>query len=167
MSTKSGTYKGHRFHGDPIRFEVVANFIFETWKRDIKYIADVAGGRGMLSRLLNKKFNYESTVIDPRGYSLVGVSNIKEEYHLEDASYYDLVVGLHPDQATRVVAESALVTNTLLIPCCNFWNKTTPLNTNELINEISKYYDDNNVKYEKITLNFSGPKNIALATFRN
>ena len=54
MSTKTGIYKGHKFHGDPQRFEVVADFVFDTFGRNIEYIADVAGGRGMLSRILNK-----------------------------------------------------------------------------------------------------------------
>ncbi len=64
------------FHGDPARFEVVAEFIFVTFGREIKHIADVAGGKGMLSRILAKKYNYEPTVVDPRGYSLLDVSNL-------------------------------------------------------------------------------------------
>jgi hypothetical protein len=51
--------KQHRFHGDANRFEVVAAFIYERYGRSIRYIADVAGGRGMLSRILQKKYNYE------------------------------------------------------------------------------------------------------------
>jgi len=57
MSTKRGKYKRHKFHGDPKRLEVVADFIFETFGRNVKYIADVAGGQGMLTRILNKKYS--------------------------------------------------------------------------------------------------------------
>ncbi|MBP7785717.1 hypothetical protein KA062_00470 [Patescibacteria group bacterium] len=164
MSTKGGTYKGHKFHGDPQRFEVVAGFVFETFGRNIEYIADVAGGRGMLSRVLNKKYNYKSTVVDPRGYPLLGVDNLQEEFSSEDASYYDLVIGLHPDEATIEVAKSALGTNTILIPCCNFWNQNKKLGRDAMISEISKFYESNGVKYKVVTFDFEGPKNIGLVT---
>ena len=58
----------HRFHGDPERFDVVAEFINGKYGKSIRYIADVAGGRGMLSRILRKRYNYESEVVDPRGW---------------------------------------------------------------------------------------------------
>jgi len=167
VSTKSGRYKGHRFHGDPQRFEVVADFVFDTFGKKIKYIADVAGGRGMLSRILNKKYNYNSEVIDPRGYTLVGVPSKKDEFSPERASFYDLVIGLHPDETTREVAESALVTNTFLVPCCNFWDRTKKLGRDALLEEISKFYDANKVKYEQIVLDFEGPKNIGLVSYKS
>jgi hypothetical protein len=165
MSTKTGIYKGHKFHGDPQRFEVVADFVFDTFGRSIEYIADVAGGRGMLSRILNKKYNYKSTVFDPRGYTLVGVESRLDEFKPEDASYYDLVIGLHPDEATHVVVESALVTNTIVIPCCNFWDQSRKLGRNALIEEISKYYKEKGIRYQKVEFDFKGPKNIGLVSF--
>lgn len=165
MSTKGGKCRGHMFHGDPARFEVVAEFIFVTFGREIKYIADVAGGKGMLSRILAKKYNYEPTVVDPRGYSLLGVSNLATEYSSSTASYYDLIVGLHPDQATREIALSALTTNTLLIPCCNFWDNTRKLGRDALLSEIERYYDDQKIKYKRVIFDFEGPKNIGLVTF--
>lgn len=165
MSTKGGKYKNHRFHGDPKRFEVVADFVNEYFGKKVKYIADVAGGRGMLSRVLNKKYNYESEVIDPRGYTLVGVTNRKEEYSSEFASFYDLIIGLHPDEATKEVAKSALVKPTILIPCCNFWDQTKKLGRDALLEEISKYYLENDIKFEQVNFDFEGPKNIGLVTF--
>ncbi|MEZ4559963.1 MAG: hypothetical protein R2851_17115 [Caldilineaceae bacterium] len=55
----------HRFHGGPERFEVLAAFIADYFGQSIEYIADVAGGQGMLSLVLNKRYNYRSEVIDP------------------------------------------------------------------------------------------------------
>ena len=63
----------------------------------------------MLSRILNKKYNYQAEVIDPRHYQVVGVQNRQCEYVSDMASYYDLVIGLHPDEAVREVVESAKV----------------------------------------------------------
>ena len=65
MSTKGGKYRGHRFHGDPQRFEVVADFIAETFGRNIDYIADVAGGRGMLTRILRKSITTMRRLLTP------------------------------------------------------------------------------------------------------
>ena len=86
----------------------------------------------MLTRILNKKYNYEAEVIDPRGWALKGVSNQQKEYSPDMASYYDLVVGLHPDEATRSITESAGITKTLLIPCCNFWDNKKKLGRDAL-----------------------------------
>ena len=153
----------HRFHGDPKRFEVLAAFIAERFGRKIRYIADVAGGQGMLTRLLNKRYNYESEVIDPRGWVLRGVPNRPVEYDASMADFYDLVVGLHADEATRPVAESALIRPTILVPCCNFWSKEK-LGRDALVEAIEAYYAAHRVRYERVTFAFRGPKNIGIVT---
>lgn len=154
----------HKFHGTPERFEVVADFIGERFGRNIKYIADVAGGQGMLTRYLRKKYNYEAEVIDPRGYRIVGVPGREELFNNEIAPYYDLIVGLHPDQATRAIAEAAKIRPTLLIPCCNFWDLENKLGTIKLVEAIEKYYFENNIKFERIKLDFDSIKNIGILT---
>lgn len=153
----------HRFHGGPERFEVVAEFIADYFGGGIDYIADVAGGQGMLSRVLSKKFNYSSEVIDPREHGLKGVPRRVSEYDATMAGYYDLVVGLHPDEATRPVAESALIRPTVIIPCCNFWAEEK-LGRDELVEAIELYFDQNQIYSERIELPFKGPKNIGLVS---
>ncbi|MEM7134824.1 MAG: hypothetical protein AAF702_51680 [Chloroflexota bacterium] len=159
-----GRKSQHRFHGGPERFEVVAEFVADTFGNSIRYIADVAGGQGMLSRILNKKFNYESEVIDPREHGLTGVSRRVSEYDAAMASYYDLVVGLHPDEATRPVAESSLVRPVLIFPCCNFWS-STKLGRDELVEAIEAYYDQHQIVSQRVTLPFKGPKNIGILSW--
>lgn len=149
-------------HGAEGRFEEVAEFIYNIFGRDIKYIADVAGGQGMLSKLLSKKYNYCSEVIDPRGYVLKGVENRQCEYTPDMAGYYDLIVGLHPDQATRPVVESAFTTPVLVVPCCNYWDRTRKLGTKALVEEIDKYLNENRLPHELVTFGFQGPKNIGI-----
>jgi hypothetical protein len=164
MSKLKGSYKGHMFHGSPERFEVVAELIHDTYGKNIHYIADVAGGRGMLTRILHKKYNYKAEVIDPRGWALRGVDSVKEEYSSQKASYYDLIVGLHPDEATREVAASALVRPTILIPCCNFWDPSKKLGRDALIQAIEEYYKANKISYKKVTFDFRSTTNIGLIT---
>jgi len=154
----------HRFHGAPERFEVVADYIADHFGRSIKYIADVAGGQGMLTRILCKRYNYECEVVDPRGWTIVGVKNRQEEFTFAIADYYDLIVGLHPDEATRAVAESAVIRPAILIPCCNFWDQTKKLGREALLDEISKFYDTHGVEYERVQFDFDSSKNIGLVS---
>lgn len=153
-------------NGDDSRFEEVANFVHKRFGNSIKYIADVAGGQGMLSRILNKKYNYDAEVIDPRHYQVVGVSNRECEYKSDMAGFYDLIIGLHPDEAIRDVVESAKTRPVLVVPCCNFWDRTKKLGTKEMVIEITKWLDENKIKYEIITFNFKGPKNIGILTYK-
>jgi hypothetical protein len=151
----------HRFHGDPTRFEVVARFIADRFP-DARYVADVAGGQGMLSRILRKRFGFEAEVIDPRGWALKGVPARAELYTPAMADYYDLVVGLHPDQALRNVVESAEKAAVLVVPCCNFWNSDNRLGRDELIEQISEFHNSLGGISERVTLAFNGPANHGL-----
>lgn len=151
-------------HGDETRFVIVADFIYNRFGHNIKYIADVAGGQGLLSKILQKKYNYRPEVIDPRGYTLKGIINQQCEYSSDMADYYDLIIGLHPDEATRAVVESAKLRPVLIVPCCNFWNRNEKLGTKALIDAICEYMTCNNIDYELINFSFKGPKNIGILT---
>lgn len=151
-------------HGDDSRFEEIAAFIYGRYGNSIKYIADVAGGQGLLAKILCRKYNYEAEVIDPREHQLKGVSNRQGEYSQDMAGYYDLVIGLHPDEATREVVESAHEKPVLVVPCCNFWDRTQKLGSKELIASICAYLEERNIGYEIIKFNFKGPKNVGILT---
>ena len=151
----------HRFHGDPARFEVVARFVADHFP-DARYVADVAGGQGMLTRILRKRFGFEAEVIDPRGWALKGVPARAEYYTPAMADYYDLVIGLHPDQALCSVVESAAKVPALVVPCCNFWSRDTKLGRGELIKHISAFHHSLGGESERVTLGFIGPMNQAL-----
>ena len=152
-----------RCHGDDSRFEVLAAFIYEYFGNDVTYIADIAGGQGILSRILTKRYNYKSVVVDPRHYTLRGVAHREALYTPDMATFYDLIVGLHPDAATRPVAESALFRPVVIVPCCNFWDKSRKLNSLAIVDEIAAYYEKNGVTYERVTLGFQYP-NVALVS---
>jgi hypothetical protein len=151
----------YKFHGDAARFEAVADYITAHIKA--KYVADVAGGQGMLARLLNKR-GYEAEVIDPRGWTMVGVASRHAKYSADMADYYDLIIGLHPDEALRPVVESAKVRPVLVVPCCNFCDKTRKLGRNALLDEIEDYMHANDIQHEKVSFNFKGPQNIGFVT---
>jgi len=153
----------HRFHGDAKRFEVMADYIAWRYGQGVRYIADVAGGQGMLTRILCKKYNYQAEVVDPRGWVLRGVEHREGEFDPAMAAYYDLIVGLHPDEALRAVAQAALVRPTIVVPCCNFWS-AEKLGRDALVDAIGDYYRAHGVRYERVTFSFKGPKNIGLVS---
>lgn len=153
-------------HGDDTRFEVLAEYIYDNFGKTVKYIADVAGGQGCLARILNKKYNYEVDVIDPRHYILKGVNHRECEYVSDMADYYDLIVGLHPDQATRPVVESAFSRPVIIVPCCNYWDKTRKLGSKAIAEDICEFYKKNNIEYKMEQLSFSYPNFVVVAKGR-
>lgn len=153
----------HRFHGDPERFEAVATFVDKQFGSSLRYLADVAGGRGMLCRILRKRYNYDCEVVDPRGWPLNGVPNRAEDFDPSMADYYDLIIGLHADEATRAVAQAALVRPAILVPCCNFWSEEK-LGRDELLDAIEDYYRQHGVAFQRVAFPFKGPKNIGIVS---
>ncbi|MCL2665668.1 MAG: hypothetical protein FWE82_08650 [Defluviitaleaceae bacterium] len=151
-------------HGDESRFALVADFIYSRYGKSVRYIADVAGGQGLLARILNKKYNYEAEVIDPRGFCLKGVPFKQTEYVFAMAGFYDLIVGLHPDAALRDVAESAAVRPVLVVPCCNEWDKTVKLGSKELVRAVCDYFDEKKIIWETVEFGFKGPMNVGIIT---
>jgi hypothetical protein len=163
MDKESGAMGRHRFYGAEDRFEVVADFIAERYWQRVRYIADVAGGQGMLARILTKKYNFACEVIDPRGWVLKGIQNRAEEFNPALAQFYDLIVGLHCDEALRQVAACAKIRPVILVPCCNFWSEEK-LGQFELLAAIEEYYREQGVRFERVTFGFKGPKNIGLVS---
>lgn len=151
----------HRFHGDPARFDALAGFVVERFP-DARYVADVAGGQGMLARVLAKKFGVDCDVIDPRGWTLKGVSHREVEFTSDLADYYDLVIGLHPDEALRPVVDSAAVRPVVVVPCCNFWSRTERLGRDALVETIDTQHRSIGGTTELVSFGFAGPKNTGL-----
>jgi hypothetical protein len=151
----------HRFHGDATRFEVVADFVARRFP-DARTAADVAGGQGMLARLLRKRHNIDCDVVDPRGWVLRGVHGRADEFDPAMASYYDVIIGLHPDEALRAVVEAAAVRPAVVVPCCNFWDRDRKLARDALLSEIEGAHPG---AVERVELRFRGPHNRALVMF--
>ena len=160
--TKRPTEVGrHRFHGDPARFGAAADIVVARFPQ-ARYVADVAGGQGMLSRLLRKRHNVRSEVIDPRGWTLRGVPSRPEAFVADMADHYDLVVGLHPDEALREVVLAARRRPVLVVPCCNFWSATSRLGRDALVESIRRFHTARAGTAEMVNLGFAGPYNVGL-----
>ena len=123
---------------DSRRFCAFADFIHNTYPT-VKTVADIAGGRGNLSYYLHK-LGYNSTIIDSRFTKLpawmiktlrklsvkkgklIEIPRIVNKVQDVDLSSFDLVVGLHPDEATEHVIIKAIKYNKsfAIVPCCVF-----------------------------------------------
>src|SRR5947209_12084097 len=112
----------------------------------------------MLARLLSKHHNIDCDVIDPRGWVLRGVSLRAEEYKASMAAYYDVIVGLHPDEALREVVASAATCPVVVVPCCNFWDREARLGRDELLAAITAHHSRSGGEVEAVTFAFRGPK---------
>ena len=155
--------KQHLLYGDPRRFDVVADFVIRRYSGSAQYIADVAGGKGLLTRTLSKRGNFICELIDPRKTVVKGILHRAEEFRSEMADYYDLLVGLHPDEALRELAKAALIRPVVLIPCCNYWDEERR-GQKELLEAIEDFYRKNMVHFERLILDFKGPKNTAIVS---
>jgi hypothetical protein len=82
-----------------------------------------------------------------------------------DAPSYDLLVALHPDQATRAGAGAgaARFRPAVLIPCCNFWAPER-LGQEALLRATEADYDRHGVFHERVRFGFAGPKHVGLVS---
>lgn len=124
--------------GDKSRFMVFADFIARTFP-NARAIADVGGGRGTLTMELTKR-GLHSTVIDPRqpphfprrlrkqwrkehlrtGRPIPRVDRVVAQIEEVDLAPFDLIVGLHPDEASELIVRMAAGCGKAfaVVPCC-------------------------------------------------
>jgi hypothetical protein len=123
---------------DRRRFRAFADFIHNTFPGHPR-IADVAGGRGDLSYHLHE-LGLDSTIVDNRPArpspwihralrkksraqgKLTQLARLVAKVEDIDLHDYDLIVGLHPDEATEHIVLSAVKHGRAfaVVPCCVF-----------------------------------------------
>ena len=129
--------------GDSRRFQVFAEFIKRNYKPC--KVADVAGGKGILSWELQNR-GYKPTVIDPRiRYGIKRYDTIKKLYKQEYAKDFDLIVGMHPDSATEDIIESAIKYNRkfAIVPCCSHSKEDRKFDYKHWIEHLKRLADYN------------------------
>lgn len=105
--------------GDSSRFNVFANYIKANFK-EARLIADVAGGKGALQIEL-RKLGYKVVTYDKRRSRVSRNLCYKHAYfNSRIKDHYDLLVGMHPDEATDIIVTEAIKRNIpfCIVPCC-------------------------------------------------
>ena len=85
------------------RFTVFAQFLAERF--DARRVFDVAGGMGKLNEALTARGRQVFTF--DRRHRRLDVPYVERTFTLDEPCDAELVVGLHPDGATRVIIEYA------------------------------------------------------------
>ncbi|MCZ6644105.1 MAG: hypothetical protein O7F71_21225 [Gammaproteobacteria bacterium] len=124
--------------GDSRRSRAFAAFVEETFPQTQR-IADIAGGSGQLSFWLHE-LGKEPTIIDPRETRLpswlrrklrkrslregrlIQVKRLRRTVEEADLDNFDLLVAMHPDEATEPALRQALDNDMdfAIVPCCVF-----------------------------------------------
>lgn len=103
---------------DKQRFEKFARFIAERFS-GARRVYDIAGGQGRLNEELTK-LGRETTTFDQR-HKHLDVRYAQRRFTVDEPCACDVVVGMHPDGATRVIIEYAAAHNVpfAIVPCCS------------------------------------------------
>ena len=108
--------------GDPKRGKEIASYIKKNFNPNLS-ILSIADGNLILAKELYH--NYKVTVYDPdiRNNNRNVKSKIKiigKIFTSDCKSKCDLIIGVHPDEATGEIIDYAIKNNTscILIPCC-------------------------------------------------
>jgi hypothetical protein len=103
---------------DKRRFEAFARFITERFG-EAKRVFDIAGGQGRLNEELGR-LGREATTFDQR-HKHLDVPYAQRRFTLEEPCACDVVVGMHPDGATRIIVEYAATHRVpfAIVPCCS------------------------------------------------
>ncbi len=103
---------------DKRRFTLFADFIEASFP-GVKAVFDVAGGQGKLNEVLTARGL--SCVTFDRRVKHLPVTYAERELHLDEPCACDVIVGLHPDGATRVIVDYAATHGIpfAVVPCCS------------------------------------------------
>jgi len=124
--------ESHKIDGK--EYILLANWIEKSF--DKQSVADIGGGNGLLTYLLILK-GFDSAVFDPVFEPLPGyyknqfnqkiiirdgamVPYIDQEYSMDVAESFDLIVGLHAHEVNLQIIETTakLGNNFVILPCC-------------------------------------------------
>lgn len=103
---------------DKRRFELFAACLRRRFP-EARLVFDVAGGMGRLNEELTRR-GFEALTFDSRRKRL-DVRYAERRFSLEEPCLCDLVVGMHPDGATRLIVEYAAKQRVpfAVVPCCS------------------------------------------------
>lgn len=110
--------------GDPQRFDALASFIEARVSDKNARIADVAAGKGHLSSVLKRRGYKCITAFEPYPRQKLNGVQLKV-CKFTNGNCFDIIIGMHPDQATDVILDEACKSKVavILAPCCALPNR--------------------------------------------
>ena len=115
--------------GDSRRFQVFAQFISKQFPHQDTHIADVAGGKGDLQLALRELGYTNVTTFDKRKKKKI-TRGVRYQHRWFDTGVkqdFNLLLGMHPDEATDVIVVEAARRSIpfAIVPCCVMPNAIT------------------------------------------
>jgi hypothetical protein len=103
---------------DKRRFDLFAELLVQRFP-SARRVFDVAGGMGKLNEALTRR-GLDVTTFDRR-HKHLPVRFAERDFTLDEPCECDLVVGMHPDGATRIIVEYAARHRIpfAVVPCCS------------------------------------------------
>jgi hypothetical protein len=103
---------------DKRRFDLFADMLRGTFP-EARRVFDVAGGMGKLNEALTRR-GCEVITFDRR-HKHLPVKFAEREFTLDEPCEAELIVGMHPDGATRVIIDYAAKHGVpfAIVPCCS------------------------------------------------
>lgn len=155
------------------RFQLLADWVAENFEP--RSVADIAGGKGLLSYLLGKK-GIHSTVIDPVAQDLPkkykdlstkkrimitkdeSVDRVSQPFTKEMAKEFDLLIGLHAHGVNMLMidAVASYGNKAVIMPCCVIDEPEVPPLGENWFSWLADYATDQGLDVEYFHLNFSG-----------
>lgn len=107
--------------GDSRRNIIFADFIFRQFGKKPKTCLVIADGKGELALLLSKKYLTRVIEAKPRQTKTrKRVKYTKGWFSYDDPIIEDIIVGMHPDEATAEIVKAARKNHKkwAIVPCC-------------------------------------------------
>ena len=103
---------------DKRRFDLFAGFVIEQFPA-ARRVFDIAGGMGKLNEALTAR-GLDVTTFDKR-WKHADVKYAQRLFTLDEPCDADVVIGMHPDGATRIIVEYAARHGVgfAIVPCCS------------------------------------------------
>ncbi len=156
------------------RFQLLSDFVATTFDTSMR-ILDVGGGKGLLAYLLRQR-GYTAWVIEPEFQDLPDkyknlstnkrvkippgetVPRISENFEVEHARDFDLLIGLHAHGSNLKMLEAAAryQVSCILLPCCVIGEPATPTPGESWFKWLVHKAEEDGLGVEYFWLNFKG-----------
>jgi hypothetical protein len=143
---------------DKRRFELFASFLTDRFQAP--RVFDIAGGQGRLNEALTK-LGRTVTTFDLR-HKRLPVRYEQRLFTLDEPCDCDLIVGMHPDGATRIILEYAAKHRVpfAVVPCCS--DNSMPYNP--WMRHLAELGREAGFEVEDVTLPMEGRARVLVGT---
>lgn len=155
------------------RFQLISSWIVDNLPLHSK-IADIAGGKGILTHILNGE-GFFSTVIDPNKtqdpvkYRLLDGKRVKikdnipyveSKFEIDMGKEYDFLISIHGHGSNLKIIDSAYKYKKkfLILPCCIIDEGIDPYSVTDWIEYLQDYANKLGIETQKIKFNFKGQR---------